>query len=456
MHPLLILLLGMATVLVAIIAFRVNAFLALIGAAILVSVLAPGDPATKIARVADGFGRTAGSVGVVIALAAVIGAAMTESGAADRIVGGFLNLLGERHDAVALGATAFVLSLPVFFDTVFFLLAPLARSMYARTNRQYLKYLLAMTSSGVATHTLVPPHPGPLGVADALGVDLGLMVLMGVVVALPSAIVGFQFARWRDRTMPIPMRVPIAAHAAPEAQAALPALLPSLLPVVLPVLLIASNTIVDALRTRDAARAALWAAARPVTATIGHPVTALFVSAVIAMWLYARRRRPTRQELAELVERSLMGAGIVILIVAAGGAFGASLQATGIGPVIQGAFARGVSNPGLTVLLLAFVITMVIRAAQGSSTVAMITTAGMLGAMVKGIALPYHTVYIGTAIASGSLMASWMNDAGFWIFSKVGGATEAETFRSWTPLLSIVGLTGLATTLLLARLLPLR
>src|SRR5207248_8751474 len=198
------------------------------------------------------------------ALAAIIGSAMTESGAADRIVGGFLNVLGPRHDAVALGTTAFVLSLPVFFDTVFFLLAPLARSMYARTNRQYMKYLLAMTSSGVATHTLVPPHPGPLGVADVLGVDLGLMVLMGIVVALPSAVVGFQFARWRDRTMPIPMRVPTVTHAPNDAT--LPALVPSLLPVVLPVLLISSNTIVDALRTRDVAHAALWTSLRPVTA----------------------------------------------------------------------------------------------------------------------------------------------------------------------------------------------
>src|SRR3954470_1870153 len=125
----------MTAILGAIIVLRLNAFLALIGAAILVSLLSPGDPTTKIARVAEGFGRTAGSIGVVIALAAIIGNAMTESGAADRIVKAFLSLLGEQRAAAALGATAFVLSLPVFFDTVFFLLAPLARSMYARTNR---------------------------------------------------------------------------------------------------------------------------------------------------------------------------------------------------------------------------------------------------------------------------------------------------------------------------------
>jgi len=138
MNPILILLVGMAAILGAIIILRLNAFLALIGAAILVSLLAPGDAATKISRVADGFGRTAGSLGIVIALAAIIGNAMTESGAADRIVKAFLSLLGEKRAAVALSATAFVLSLPVFFDTIFFLLAPLARSMYGRTNMNFL------------------------------------------------------------------------------------------------------------------------------------------------------------------------------------------------------------------------------------------------------------------------------------------------------------------------------
>ncbi|MEP7000442.1 MAG: gluconate permease, partial [bacterium] len=130
MHPFLILLIGMIVILGAIIGLRLNAFLALIVAAIVVSFLAPGEQAVKIARVAEAFGKTAGSIGIVIALAAIIGTAMTESGAADRIVSGFLNVLGEKRDAVALGATAFMLSLPVFFDTVFFLLAPLARSMY--------------------------------------------------------------------------------------------------------------------------------------------------------------------------------------------------------------------------------------------------------------------------------------------------------------------------------------
>src|SRR5881392_3071340 len=153
MHPLLILLVGMATILAGIVGLRLNAFLALITAAIVVSLLAPGEPAVRIGRVAEGFGRTAGTVGVVIALAAIAGQAMMNSGAADRIVRAFLALLGVERGATALCATGYVLSIPVFFDTVFYLLVPLARTMYGRTNRNYLKYLLAIAAGAGATRS---------------------------------------------------------------------------------------------------------------------------------------------------------------------------------------------------------------------------------------------------------------------------------------------------------------
>src|SRR6266481_4860675 len=190
MHPTLILLIGIVTILAGIVVLRLNAFLALIIAAIVVSLLAPGEAAVKIARVAEGFGRTAGTVGIVIALAAIIGKAMMDSGAADRIVNGFLALLGEKRGATALCSTGYILSIPVFFDTVFYLLVPLARSGYTRTNRYYLKYLLAIAAGAGATHTLVPPTPGPLAVAGTLGVDLGTMVQS--MTARPGA----HFALW--------------------------------------------------------------------------------------------------------------------------------------------------------------------------------------------------------------------------------------------------------------------
>jgi len=465
MHPAVILLIGMATILAGIVLLRFNAFLALIIAAIVVSLLAPGEPGLKIARVAEGFGRTAGTVGIVIALAAITGQAMLGSGAADRIVNWFLALLGEKRGATALCATGYVLSIPVFFDTVFYLLVPLARSMYGRTNRSYLKYLLAIAAGAGATHTLVPPTPGPLAIAGTLGVDLGTMVLVGIVVALPAAGAGLLFAGWVDRRMPVVPRAPAgSARGAGAVEAAatqpLPGLVPSLLPIILPVLLISSHTVVVSMTARPGSHVALWLALAPYTAIIGNPNLALLVGTGIAMWVYARQRGASRADIAEMVETSLTSAGVMILIIAASGGFGVALQATEIGSVIERTFvgqaAASGTGSGLVFLFLGFGVASLIKLAQGSSTVAMITTAAMLAAMLPAKGLPFHTVYVATAIASGSLVGTWMNDSGFWLFSKMGGVTEIETLKSWTPVLGIVGLAAMVTTLALALLVPLR
>jgi len=456
MPPLPILILGFGVVLGAIILLRLHAFLALVAAAILVALLAQGEPAARMAVVAQGFGQTAGQLGIIVALAAIIGGAMSGSGASDRIVRWFVDLLGERRGAQALGATAFVLSLPVFFDTIFFLLAPLARSMYRNTRRDYLKYLLAVSAGAVATHALVPPHPGPLAMASALGIDMGTMVVTGVAVALPSAAVGLAFAAWLGRRMTVEAQ-PLAPGV-PEIQAPpdLPALVPSLAPVLLPVLLISSNTVVATLRSVAPSLAPTWDALSPVTSVVGNPNVALLLAAIVALLLYARAQHPSRAELGRLVESSLLGAGAIVLIVGAGGAFGAALQLAGVGSLVRGFVGTGTQGMGVALLLLAFAVSVVLRTAQGSATVAMITTAGMFAAMVRGVQLPFHPVYIATAIAGGSLVGSWMNDAGFWVFSRAGGVSEADTLRSWTPLSAVVGTTAMVTTLLLALLLPLR
>ena len=458
LSPVLILILGMSVVIVAIVVLRLNAFVALIAAAIVVSLLAPGEAATKIARVAEGFGRTAGSIGIVIALAAIIGKAMMASGAADRIVNAFLSLLGEKRGGTALGATGFVLSIPVFFDTVFYLLVPLARSMYARTARHYLRYLMAIAGGAAATHALVPPTPGPLAVATTLGVDLGTMVLVGLVVALPAAIAGIVFAHWTDRRRPVTPPASLlesGSGAAPTAH--LPGIVPATLPIVVPVLLIASNTLVVSMGTPGEAPAPLWRALAPWTSVLGNPNLALLLAAAIATWVYQRQRRATRSQVGELTEKAIDSAGMIILITAAGGAFGATLQAAQVGAAIQALVSTESAGTGVALLALAFGVSSLLKIAQGSSTVAMITTAGMLAAILgDGAVLPFHPVYVATAISAGSLVGTWMNDSGFWIFSRMGGVSEIETLRTWTPLAAIVGTTAMVTTVLLAHLVPLR
>jgi GntP family gluconate:H+ symporter len=458
LHPLIILAVGMSTVILMITLLRLNAFIALITSAVVVSLLAPGDLAEKISRVAGAFGSTAGSIGIVIALAVVIGKCMMDSGAADRIVRGFLSLLGEKRSTTALMASGFVLSIPVFFDTVFYLLVPLARSMHRRTHKHYLKYAMAIVAGGVITHSLVPPTPGPLIVAENLGIDIGVMIMVGALVALPAAVVGMLFSGWVDRRMNIQMRPLGGEISEPELleDHQLPGLLVSLLPIILPVLLVSTNTIVRTMAKGAAENSGLDRAAG-IAAVLGNVNLAMLISTAIAMLMLKSKRAMTNAQLAKVVEVSLMSGGMIILITAAGGAFGAMLKAAQIGPAIESLFKGSESQPTGSLLLLGLgaLIALVMKIAQGSTTVAMITSSAMIAAMLPSTeTLGYHPAYLATAIGGGSMIGSWMNDSGFWIFVKMTGLTEAEGLKSWTPLLAIVGFAAVVVSFLLAIVLP--
>lgn len=457
LSPLVILLIGIITVLTLIIVLRMNAFLALIAAAVVVSLLSPGAFADKITRVAEAFGTTAGKIGIVIAAAAIIGRCLIESGAADRIVRMFVGLLGEKYCPVSLMASGFVLSVPVFFDTVFYLLLPLARSMHRRTGRTYMLLILAMGAGASITHSLVPPTPGPLLMADMLGIDLGVMISIGLLTGLCTAVVMMLFINWYSRLLDIPMR-PIegAPEPAPLDDAHLPGLFASALPILLPVVLISAHTIVSTLADSASPDSPL-ACAENITAVIGNANLAMLLAAAAAMFVLWRQRKPTRKQLADTVESSLTSGGIIILITSAGGAFGWMLKEAQIGPAIQDLFASG-SAPagGMSLLLMAFFVAFLIKFAQGSTTVAMITTSAMLAAMIGPAGtLGYHPVYIACAIGFGAQCGGWMNDSGFWIIAKMSGLTEIETLKTWTVTVSVLAVVGLLFTILFATVLPL-
>jgi len=553
LHPFLTLGIGVAIVIGMIIGLRLNAFVALITAALVVSLLAPGAVADKVARVATSFGGTAGGIGIVIAMAAIIGDCLMKSGAADRIVKAFLKLLGEKRSPIALAGSGFVLSIPVFFDTVFYLLVPLARSLFRSTKKNYLLYILAISAGGAVTHTLVPPTPGPLLMAQQLGVDLGIMIGIGCLVGLPAAIAGLLFAVFINRRMPIEMRALPGEELVESSEASvdrrLPGLFVSLLPIVLPVALIGLSTALEtrangeraaqvresdlkdldglyaaagaaeagalavvksALPPRESATPASVVAAlnesltsRTAFATVanlsranlamvehenrllleralpekilarhvwetpkrrasdlgqlyGNANLALLLSAVIAVMLYVVQCRPGKKAFSDLVEGSLMSGGLIILITSAGGAFGAMLAAAKIGPAIEAIFPTSAGGGGGFVLLfLGFGIATLLKFAQGSTTVAVITASGMIAAMADVMQLGFHPVYLATAIGGGGLVGAWMNDSGFWIVAKMSGLSEMEALKSWTPMLAVLGVTTFVFTLLLAFLLPL-
>ena len=450
-YPIIVLLSGVAVVISMIMVLRINAFIALISAAILVSLMSPGTG--KISRVAEAFGASAGGIGIVIAMAAVIGKCLMDSGAADRIVRSFLRALGEERAPIALMGSGFVLSVPVFFDTVFYLLVPLARSLWRTKRKNYVLYTTAIVAGGAVTHSMVPPTPGPLAIADNLGIDLGMMIVAGVLVGAPMSLAGLAICWCLNRWQDIEMRPYVGEteyHELPDEE--LPPLSISLLPVVLPVLLIATNTVASSVLDSNTETATRVLA---ITGNLGNPNLALLLSAAISIYIVIRYRNVSLRDMPESIERALMSGGVVILITAAGGAFGKMLAAAGIQGTIQSALGGGSSVTGTTVLLAAFGVAMLMKFAQGSGTVSMITTSSMFAAMgFTAEQLGFHLVYLATAIGSGSLVGDWMNNSGFWVFSRMSVLTTEETLKTWSILTAGLGLTGLVVTLIAASILP--
>jgi GntP family gluconate:H+ symporter len=450
MHPLLVLLLAIGVVFLLIIRLKINAFIALIVAAIAVGVLAPAmalpDVMPAVVRV---FGDVAGRIAIVIAMAAVIGACLMESGAADKITRVFVRLLTEKRASFSLLGSGYLLACPVFFDTVFYLLVPLAKAMRIRTGGNYLLFVMAICAGGAVTHTLVPPTPGPIAAAVALQVDLGMMIIAGFLIGIPMAFCGWLYSAYMDRLMPVPLRETAGMSLADLEQLAhqeerqLPGFLASITPILLPVVLITSNTMVGALAPESAFRR--------FTAFFGDPNLALLLSAAVSLRLLALHRHYTIARLAASVQGALASAGVIILITAAGGAFGGMLVQAEVGAAL-GNLARQYNIP---LLLLGFLLAALLKIAQGSGTVAMITASSILAPLLAENPPPFHPVYVACAIGSGSLVGSWMNDSGFWVYKEMSGLTEVEALKTWTPLLAVLGISGFLVTWLAAVFVPL-
>ncbi len=471
--PFLVLVIGVLIVVTAIALLRIHPFVALLVAAFVVGVLSPKpltddpDPTSAGRRAVQAvelttqeLGATAAGIAVVIALAAIIGQCLMESGAADKITRRLLALLGEQRAPAALLGSGYLLSIPVFFDTVFFLLVPLARALRMRTGAHYALYVMAVAGGAAITHSLVPPTPGPLLMVDnlsGLGLDLGTALAVGFLLGLPPAAIALLAAQRFDRRMDIPLReVAGSSHEQLEEvvrrdEALLPGFLASLTPVLLPVLLIAGATLLETLQR--AAVIDLSDAMLGWVAFLGNKNLALFLAALFAALLLKRQKSLSLAGLAGRLEPALMSAGVIILITSAGGAFGRMLARVGIAEALREAAGDGALLPA-ALLVLAWGLAVTMKIAQGSGTVSMITASAMTAAIVGDSPLTFHPVYLYAAIGFGSMVFSWANDSGFWVVGKMGGLTEKETLLTWTRLLIVIGVAGLVEVLILSFLFP--
>lgn len=469
-----VLLAGIVMVVGGILVLRLHAFLALVLGAVLVAALtspaqleqfAKGKKFTEketkqlvqahpAARVTKEFGNTAGRIGILIALASIVGKCVMDSGAADRIVRSTVRLLGEARAAWSFLVSGYLLGIPIFFDTVFLLMSPLAKSMWKRTRKNYALYIMATISGGSMTHSLVPPTPGPLAVATELKIDMGMMILMGCAVGALTALVGMAYAYWMDARLNL---VPTNIDASPASETVddskLPGLMVSLAPILLPVLFIGGETVLSMLYSAQDVAAMSSGAQSLVGAVrfLGDANVALAIAAGVALLTWLRNKRPERKQVQNAMSDALADGGQILLLTAAGGAFGGVLQQTGIGDTIK----ELVQGSTTGILPIAFVLTMLVRAAQGSATVAMMTTVGMFAALATPEQLGYHPVYLALAIGCGSKPLAWMNDSGFWTIGKTSGMTETETLKTFTAQTSLEALAGLLILMGLSTVLPL-
>jgi GntP family gluconate:H+ symporter len=312
------------------------------------------------------------------------------------------------------------------------------------------------------THSLVAPTPGPLIMADNLQLDLGTTILAGLAASLlPAVAVGWFFCRWWGARLDIPFReTPDLPQAqlraiADKPDAELPGLLVSLLPILLPVLLISgasiAGTVDDAALTADGpGLSPVWLAWAQF---LGDRNLALIVATVAAAAVLLRQKAIGLAELGRTFEPAIASAAVIILITAAGGAFGAMIGHIGIGDALREQI--GSSATGTVLILLAFGISSLMKISQGSTTVAVITASAIMFGVVDGLALPYHPVYLFLAIGFGGMVFSWMNDSGFWIVGRMAGFDERETFQTWTLGFGLAGIVGLMQVLLFSQLLPL-
>ena len=461
--PFVVLLVSVATIVVLITVLRMHAYFALMLAAIVAGLMArigtlPGEDAGKshwlqaIELPTAEFGLMAGRIGFVIALAAVISMCLMESGAADKVVRRFLALFGEKRAGGAIVTSSYIMSIPIFFDTFFMLLLPLARALRIRTGKDYLLYVLAICCAGAVTHSLIAPHPGPLAMAEALRIDLGLSIGVGLLAGILPVTAAWTMTKWLNKRMVIPLRETSGGSmkdleaniSKPESE--LPSFFWAILPVILPIVLISSASFFAAFDMRQQTPVlALW------IEFLGNRNSALLCGAAVAVGVLMRQRHLSMAALGKMVAPAFETAGVIILITSAGGAFGLMLKNAGVGEAVR----QAAEGRELNMIFLAWLVAAVIRIAQGSATVAMLTTAAMVyPIMSSGGGLPFHPVYIFVAIGYGGMIFSWMNDSGFWVVGKLSGFTEKETLKTWSVIVTVASVTGLVECLVFSKLLP--
>jgi len=419
---------------------RLPAFLALLLVSAGAGLALGMDGTAVLDAIREGTAGTLGFIAVVVGLGAMFGALLESAGGVRAVAA---SLLGRPQGTTWwLGVAGLLIGIPVFFDVAFIILLPLVHQLASRTGRSALVFAGPILAGLAVGHAFIPPTPGPVAVADLLDADLGLVIATGIACGLPAMVVAGPLLSRRFGAIAVGRPIPMlegAAAAGPEDRMAVGQAVSAIL---MPLVLIVGNTAGQQWLSEGVLRRTL--------AFVGHPFIALLASCLYVYVVFGVRRGIPSRRLQEILTRALEPAGLVVLITGAGGAFKQILVDSGAGDQL-GAYLSGLAVPPVA---LAYLLAAFIRVAQGSATVAMITSAGLIAPVLRQLDLDQVQVaLVVTAIAAGASIASHVNDSGFWLVSRTLNLTEAETLRSWTIVSTVASLTGFAVACVLAALL---
>lgn len=443
------LLIGIVLLVVLVLKTKIHAFLALIiscavvgvvgGMPIVDTVLENGTTFGIINSIKNGFGGTLGSIGIIIGFGVMMGQIFEASGAAERMAKTFLKLFGKKHEEEALALTGFIVSIPIFCDSGFVVLAPIAKAISRATKKSVISLGVSLAAGLVITHSLVPPTPGPLGVCGIFGYDVGKFILITMVLALPMAIACMAYARSLGKKYyQIPndnddgytrgaWQEPNYDNAFTMSGKNLPSTLASFGPLLLPIILILISTISSALKATTGPM--------QIFQFIGSPIIAVGLGLILAIFTLGRCL-DRNQAIAEM-EKGMMSAGIIMLVTGGGGALGRVIQDSGLGNYM----AENLAASAIPIIVLPLLISTAMRFIQGSGTVAMTTAASITAPIILAAGInPFLGAF---ACCVGSLFFGYFNDSYFWVVNRTLGISEAkEQLRIWSVTSTIAWAVG--------------
>ena len=430
---------GLILLLALIIRYRMQAMIAILVGAVAIG-LAAGMPFELIIKsVNDGMGNTLEGIALLVGLGSMFGAILEISGGAQTLAVTMVDRFGDKKAAWALGITGLVIAMPVFFDAGLIILIPLAFSLAKRTSRSSLYYAIPLLAGLAVGHAFIPPTPGPVLVATMLGVDLGWVIIVGLICGTFAMIVaGPVWGAYCGKRYFIPVPEHVASQPDIDTKK-LPSFTTVVLIILIPLVLIILKSVAGVVEAMTPMRS--------VINFLGEPFVALTIATLVAMALLGYRNGYSSKELERVMTKSLEPVGLILLVTACGGVLRYILQYSGLGEIIGGA----VASASLPIVVVAFVVAALVRISVGSATVAMTMAAGIIAAMPEIAALsPLHLACVTASIAGGATVCSHFNDSGFWLVKTLVGMDEKTTLSTWTIMDPLVGATGFVVALVIS------